>query len=93
MNDRKNPTGVSPINELRLRRLTLDEALPKLDQYLHDAFMDGLIQVRVIHGKGTGTLRQTVRRELGKHPLVKSFRPGGYGEGGEGVTIVEMAEK
>jgi DNA mismatch repair protein MutS2 len=55
--------------------------------------MAGLIQVSVIHGKGTGMLRQTVRRVLGKHPLVKSFRPGGYGEGGEGVTIVELADK
>ena len=82
----------SSINELRLRHMTLDEALPKLDQYLYDAFMAGLYQVSVIHGKGTGTLRQTVRRELARHPLVKSFRPGGYGEGGEGVTIVELAE-
>ena len=93
MSDNEYLTEISPINELRLRQLTIDEALPKLDQYLHDAFMDGLIQVRVIHGKGTGALRLTVRRELKKHPLVKSFRPGEYGEGGEGVTVVELAEK
>jgi len=86
-------TEIPPINELRLRHLTVDEALPRLDQFLHDTFMAGLIQVRVIHGKGTGTLRQTVRRVLGKHSLVKSFRAGDYGEGGEGVTIVELAEK
>ena len=90
---RQYDTGTPPINELRLRQMTLDEALPKLDQFLHDTFMAGLIQVRVIHGKGTGTLRQTVRRELKRHPLVKSYRPGEYGEGGEGVTIVELAEK
>ena len=82
-----------PINELRLRHLTVDEALPKLDQYLHDAFMAGLYQVRVIHGKGTGTLRLIVREQLAKHPLVKSYRRGGYGEGGDGVTIVELSEK
>lgn len=93
MNDREYPGEIPPMNELRLRHLTLDEAIPKLDKYLHDAFMDGLIRVRIIHGKGTGTLRQTVRRELGRHPLVKFYRPGGYGEGGEGVTIVEMADK
>ena len=93
MSKREYDTDIPAINELRLRHLTVDEALPKLDQYLHDAFMRGLIQVRVIHGKGTGTLRQTVRRELKKHPLVKSYRPGDYGEGGEGVTIVELAEK
>ena len=87
------PPITSPIDEVRLRQLTVDEATLKLDQYLHDAFMAGLYQVRVIHGKGTGTLRQVVREQLAKHPLVKSYRPGGYGEGGAGVTIVELAEK
>lgn len=82
-----------PMDEVRLRHLTVDEALPKLDQYLHDAFMAGLYRVRVIHGKGTGTLRQMTRQYLGGHPLVKSFRPGDYGEGGAGVTIVELSEK
>jgi len=80
-------------SELRLRHLTVDEALPRLDQYLHDAFMSGLYQVRIIHGKGTGTLRQVVGKQLAKHPLVKSFRPGEYGEGGAGVTMVEFTEK
>ena len=81
------------MNELHLRRLTVDEALLKLDQYLDDAFMAGLWQVRIVHGKGTGTLRQVVRKELDRHPLVKSYRPGGYGEGGSGVTIVDLALK
>jgi len=80
-------------NEVRLRQLTVDEALLKLDQYLHDAFMAGLYQVRVVHGKGTGTLRQAVREKLAEHPLVQSYRPGEYGEGGEGVTIVELAPR
>ena len=80
-------------NELHLRQLTIDEALPKLDQYLNDAFMAGLYQVRIIHGKGTGTLRQVVREKLSHHPLVESHRPAGYGEGGAGVTIVELAER
>jgi DNA mismatch repair protein MutS2 len=82
-----------PVSEVHLRRLTIDEALPKLERYLHDAFMAGLYQVRVIHGKGTGTLREVVREQLGKHPLVKSYRPGEYGEGGAGVTMVELALK
>jgi len=77
-------------DEVHLRRLAVDEALLKLDKYLNDAFMAGLRQVRVIHGKGTGTLRQAVRRELAKHPLVKSHRAAEYGEGGAGVTIVEL---
>ncbi|MBI2328928.1 MAG: Smr/MutS family protein [Chloroflexi bacterium] len=79
------------INEVHLRHLTVDEALLKLDKYLDDALMAGLYQVRVVHGKGTGTLRQVVRKQLAKHPLVKSYRPGDYGEGGGGVTMVELA--
>ncbi len=71
--------------------MTVDEALLKLDKYLNDAFMSVLWQVRVIHGKGIGTLRQAVHRALAEHPLVKSYRLGGYGEGGAGVTIVELA--
>ena len=81
------------VNEVHLRHLTVDEALPKLDQYLDNAFMAGLYKVTVIHGKGTGTLRQVVQERLAKHPLVRSYRPGRYGEGGAGVTIVELAQK
>ena len=82
-----------PINEVHLRRLTVDEAFLKLDRYVHEAFMAGLYQVRVVHGKGTGTLRHAVREQLSKHPLVKSYRRGEYGEGEAGVTIVELASK
>ena len=81
------------IDEVHLRHLTVDEALLKLDEYLHDAFMDGLYWVKVVHGKGTGTLKQIVHEQLAKHPLVKSYRLGKYGEGGTGVTIVELALK
>jgi DNA mismatch repair protein MutS2 len=84
---------MTPINEVHLRRLTIDEALIKLDRYLNDAFMAGLYQVRIIHGKGTGALRQAVREKLAQHPLVSSYRPAIYGEGGEGVTIVELSQK
>ncbi len=80
-------------DEVRLRHMTVDEALLKLDRYLNDAFMSGRYEVRVIHGKGGGTLREAVRRELGGHSLVKSFRPGGYGEGGAGVTVVELSDR
>lgn len=80
-------------SELRLRRLTVDEALPELDHYLNAAFMAGLPSVRIVHGKGTGVLRQAVREVLATHPLVKSFRLGGYGEGDVGVTIVELANQ
>ena len=94
MDENKYHANVTPVvNEIHLRRLTVGEALLKLDQYLDDAFMAGLYQVRVIHGKGTGTLRQAVREQLSRHPLVKSYRLGGYGEGGAGVTIVELSQK
>ena len=81
------------IDEVHLRHLTVDEALLKLDKYLNDAFIAGLYQVRVVHGKGMGILRQAVHEQLVKHPLVKSYRPGSYGEGGDGVTIVELAQR
>jgi DNA mismatch repair protein MutS2 len=83
----------SSLSELHLRHLTIDEALPKLERYLHDAYMAGLSQVRIIHGKGAGILRLSVRRELAHHSLIKSFRPGENWEGGEGVTIVEFTEE
>jgi len=76
--------------ELRLRHLTVDEALWRLDQYLNDAFMAGLPSVSVVHGKGLGKLRCAVHDSLAKHPLVKSYRLGDYGEGDYGVTIVEL---
>ncbi len=94
MRKNKYRGNITPaINEVHLRHLSVDEALLKLDQYLDDAFMAGLYQIRIIHCKGTGTLRQVVQEQLGKHSLVKSHRPGGYGEGGSGVTIVELSEK
>lgn len=93
MRKNKYHAPVRPTNEVRLRQLTVDEALIKLDRYLNDAFMAGLYQVRIIHGKGTGTLRQAVREQLAKHPLVKSYRPADYGEGGAGVTIAELAQR
>ncbi len=79
--------------ELRIRHLTVDEALFRLDKYLNDAFMAGLPSVRIVHGKGVGKLRQAVHKVLARHPLVKSFRLGDYGEGDYGVTIVELGHR
>jgi DNA mismatch repair protein MutS2 len=89
MIDSKNSRS-SVGDEVRLRQLTIDEASLKLDKYLNDAFMAGIVQVRVIHGKGTGTLRNAVHKQLARHSLVKSYRLGVYGEGGAGVTMVEL---
>jgi DNA mismatch repair protein MutS2 len=85
---------VKPVgSELRLRRLTVEEALYQLEQYLYDAFMAGLPSVRIVHGKGTGKLRHAVHESLAKHPLVKSYRLGDYGEGDYGVTVVELTNR
>jgi DNA mismatch repair protein MutS2 len=78
-------------NELDLHALTVDEAIMKLDRYLHDAFRSGYYSVTIVHGKGTGILRNAVRQYLEGHPLVKSFRWGEPREGGIGVTVVELA--
>jgi DNA mismatch repair protein MutS2 len=74
--------------ELDLHAMTVDEALPLVQEYLNDAFMAGLKEVRIVHGKGTGTLRQAVMRELKGHPLVKRFRTGDRFEGSTGATVV-----
>jgi DNA mismatch repair protein MutS2 len=76
--------------ELSLRGKRADEVAPELDRYLNDASLASLSQVRIIHGFGTGTVRQIVRDMLASHPLVKSFRPGERGEGGDGVTVVKL---
>ena len=76
--------------ELDLRGKRADEIEPKLDLYLNDAFLSGLSQVRIIHGFGTGTVRQVVHESLRGHPLVKSFGTASSGEGGGGVTIVQL---
>jgi len=91
LNDKDNQPSID--DEIHLRRLTIDEASFKLDKYLNDAFMAGITRVRVIHGKGTGILRNAIHRQLSSHPLIKSYRLGVYGEGGAGVTIVELMHR
>jgi DNA mismatch repair protein MutS2 len=79
--------------ELDLRGLTVDEMLVELDRYLDTAYLAGLPFVRIIHGKGTGALRQAVRDELRNHPLVGDFRAGEANEGGEGVTVAKLVQR
>jgi DNA mismatch repair protein MutS2 len=76
--------------ELDLRGKRAEEVEPLLDGYLNEVSLCGLSRVRIIHGIGTGTVRQIVREALASHPLVTSFQPGEQGEGGDGVTIVNM---
>jgi DNA mismatch repair protein MutS2 len=76
--------------ELDLRGKRAEEVEPLLDGYLNQASLSGLTRVRIIHGHGTGTVRQIAREALASHPLVTSFHPGEQSEGGDGVTIVSM---
>ncbi len=76
--------------EIKLLGMTVDEAIDALDKYLDSAYLSSVSIVRVVHGKGTGTLRKGIHEYLKTHPHVKSYRLGVYGEGDTGVTIVEL---
>ena len=76
--------------ELDLRGETVDDALLLVDKYLDDAALSHFETVTIIHGKGTGALRSAITDMLRHHPHARSFRPGRYGEGEAGVTIVEI---
>ena len=76
--------------EINLLGKTVDEAVAELDKYLDDAYLAHMKSVRIVHGKGTGALRQGVHNYLRKQKYVKSFRLGEFGEGDSGVTIVEF---
>jgi DNA mismatch repair protein MutS2 len=80
----------SVASSLDLRGARVDEALDTLNRYLDDAGLAGLDKVLIIHGMGTGAVRDAVRSMASSHPLVKSMRPGTRGEGGDGATIVEF---
>jgi len=77
-------------SSLDLRGARVDEALAALDRYLEDGSLAGLDRVTVIHGLGTGALRDAVRSAAAAHPLVKAVRAGERGEGGDGATIVSL---
>lgn len=80
--------NISP--EINLLGKTVDEAVAELDKYLDDAYLAHLSPVRIVHGKGTGALRQGVHNYLKRQKHVKSYRLGAFGEGDAGVTIVEF---
>ena len=86
----KNKTNTNINRELDLRGYNIEEAIYVIDKFLDDAYIVGLQEVFLIHGKGTGVLRQGVQNYLKRNKHVKSFRIGSYSEGGTGVTAVEI---
>lgn len=78
--------------QLDLRGQRREDAVLELDRYLNDAYLAGLGQVRVVHGKGSGTVRQAVRETLDRHPLVEEYEPAPPQDGGDGVTLVRLAQ-
>jgi hypothetical protein len=85
---RGGPRGVP--SSLDLRGARVDEALEALDRYLDSAARAGAGRVTVIHGHGSGAMRDAVRDILSGHPLVREWRPGERGEGGDGATVVTL---
>jgi len=77
-------------SSLDLRGARVEEALEMLDSYVDQAAMASAPRVTIIHGHGSGALRDALRAQLSSHPLVKSWRAGERGEGGDGATIVEL---
>ena len=75
---------------INVRGQNLDDAVMNVDKYLDDAFMAGLKEVTVIHGRGEGILRTGLQQMMKRHKHVKAFRKGAYNEGGDGVTIVQL---
>jgi len=82
----------SPGLELNLRGKLVEEGVEELDRYLERAFSAGLLFVRIIHGKGTGRMREAVRNALKESPYVTSFEEPKENEGGAGVTVAKIAK-
>jgi DNA mismatch repair protein MutS2 len=81
-----------PSMQLDLRGWRVEEALPAVDQYLNDAYLSGMPSVRILHGKGTGALRQAIREQLAHHALVRAHEPAPSAEGGDGVTVATLVQ-
>lgn len=77
-------------NEIDLRGRNIEEAILELDKYIDDSYIAGLKEIYIIHGKGTGALREGLQGYFRQHKLIKSHRVGKYGEGGTGVTVLEI---
>ncbi|GFE56138.1 endonuclease MutS2 [Geobacter sp. AOG1] len=87
---RPAPEEEAPTTEINLVGSRVDDALPRLEQFLNHASLAGYVEIRVVHGKGTGALMRGVRQFLDGHPLVRELREGEPYEGGSGVTVVTL---
>ncbi len=87
----KREETYTPELQLDLRGWRVEDALEEVDRYLNNAAMAGMPFVRLLHGKGTGALRQAIRSELSHHPLVRNLASAPQNEGGDGVTVVTLA--
>ncbi len=87
------PFSPSPGVELDIRGQRAEDSLEALERYLESAYLAGMPYVRIIHGKGTGRLRQVIREELARSEFVTSFESGGESEGGDGVTVAHIAKE
>lgn len=76
--------------EINVIGQTVEEACFVVDKYLDNCVLNGLSTARIVHGKGTGTLKKGIQKFLKNHPHVKSYRLGTFGEGEDGVTVVEL---
>lgn len=80
----------SASSEIDLRGQTIEEGIMMVDQYIDSCLLMGIKTITIIHGKGTGALRNAIQQHLKNHKAVRSFRLGVYGEGENGVTIAEL---
>ena len=80
-------------DEIDLHRLTVEQALPLLEDFIYDSYQHGLTEVIVVHGKGSGVLKEEVRRYLSGHVLVRSYRVAAPARGGAGATRVILRDE
>ena len=86
----RSVSGRGGLAEVDLRGMNIEEALIEVDRFIDSSVLSGVHQITIIHGKGTGVLREAIQNHLKKHKSIKSFRLGAYGEGETGVTIAEL---
>ena len=94
MNKKKNTFNVSPISdpgiEIEIRGKPIDIAIEQAEKFIDHAARFGHRRAMIIHGKGSGKLKKTIREILDKHPLIEKFENASFGEGGAGVTIIYL---